>query len=281
MKLLKTFSIRYVDVTVSVRRLISNLSQVSYGVLPSTRDYKDKSYCIGYLHRYAACHAALVFDAVSDILDPSSSSDVLSAKLQKKSLNVMFLGAGPGNDFVGFLIALLGHHYHLFDLDVTVVDKISGWEAIFNETLESLKRGDCGKASSIFDEVNVTTTFISADLKDSDEWDENMRTKLATADVVFFVKTLSHIPDDDKLLILQNVVSFMKLDSHLIYIDYPYPYAVFASLRNQLRIVYQAWEMRYLLGHKDNAFGCSNIDSCGAVVKIFERYENGYSDLYF
>ncbi|GBN21655.1 hypothetical protein AVEN_130184-1, partial [Araneus ventricosus] len=142
-KLLRKFSIRHLDIITSVQHLISNYSQVSYGILPTEINYAKKSHCVGYLHRYAACHAALVFDAVSDIFDPSSS-DILSPKLHKKSMNVMFLGGGPGNDLVGFLTALYSHHHHLFDLDVTVVDKMSGWEDVFNETVENLRGVDCG-----------------------------------------------------------------------------------------------------------------------------------------
>ncbi|GBM56566.1 hypothetical protein AVEN_89560-1 [Araneus ventricosus] len=158
---------------------------------------------------------------------------------------------------------------------------MSGWEDVFNETVENLRGGDCGKAGSVFEELNITTTFIAVDLKDSEEWDEIMHTKLQNADILFFVKALSHIPDGDKLQVLRNVVTCMKLESHLIYIDYPYPYRVFSSLSNHLRTVYQAWEMRYFLGHKDYAFGCSNIASSRAVVKVFARYEDDYSSLYF
>ncbi|KAF8782514.1 hypothetical protein HNY73_012786 [Argiope bruennichi] len=203
-ELLQTFSIESWEVYYSVQNILRNYRYVRDGTLPTEIDYTKKSNCIGYLHRYAACHTALVFDAVTDIFN-SSFSDVLSPKLNKKSLNVMFLGGGPGNDFVGFLTALHDHHRHLFDLNVSIVDKDSGWEDIFNETMEILRQGQGGKAGSFFDEVNVITTFITADLKNAEEWDESLQIKLQNADIVFFVKVLSHIPDDDKPQVLQDV----------------------------------------------------------------------------
>ncbi|CAL1273284.1 unnamed protein product [Larinioides sclopetarius] len=272
-KLLKTFSVGYSEALNSVQHLMNTYRRVSCGNLPTEIDYTKKSNCIGYLQRYAACHAALVLDAISDIFD-SSSSHVLLSKLNKKSLNVMFLGGGPGNDFVGFLTALFSHHYHLFDLDVTVVDKMSGWEDVFSETVENLRGGDCGKASWFFEEVNIMTTFIAVDLKNIEEWNKNMKDKMQNADIVFFIKALSHIPDGDKLQVLQNVVTSMKLESHLIYIDYPYPNEVFSSLSGYLRAVYHSYKTRYNLVHKDSAFGFSNIDSCRAVAKLFQRCEN-------
>ncbi|GIY03977.1 uncharacterized protein CEXT_515461 [Caerostris extrusa] len=168
------------------------------------RLYK-KNNCLAYLHRYAICHAALVTEAVTDIFE-SSSSTILTSKLDKRKLNVMFLGGGPGNDFVGFLTALNGRCDRLFDLDVTIVDKMSGWEDIFTETVKELRKGEGSyeKVGSIFDEVNIFPTFIKADLSEYDAWTAEMKNKLKTADIVFLVKALSHVPDSHKRLILMQ-----------------------------------------------------------------------------
>ncbi|GFS89400.1 uncharacterized protein TNCV_1809351 [Trichonephila clavipes] len=201
LNLMGKFSVTDFQVTSSIKHLIDNYRQVSCGRLPSEIDYNDIKYCLGYLHRYAPCHTFLVAEVVSTILLESS---VLNDLLNKQTLNVVFLGGGPGNDFVGFLMAFHGKHEEIFDLDVTIVDKMSGWENVFNETILQLRQEACGKAGYVFDDVNVSSTFITADLKETGEWSDEMKTKLRNADVVFLVKALSHIPDEDKLNVIQR-----------------------------------------------------------------------------
>ncbi|GIY03975.1 uncharacterized protein CEXT_515441 [Caerostris extrusa] len=208
---MEKFSVTFPDVSISTRHLISNYRLVKKGRLPSEIDYTKKDICLAYLHRYAICHASLVAEVVIDIFE-SSSSSILTSKLDKRKLNVMFLGGGPGNDFVGFLTALNGRCDRLFDLDVTIVDKMSGWEDIFTETVKELRKGEGSyeKVGSIFDEVNVFPTFIEADLIRNDEWTYEMKNKLESADIVFLVKALSHI--SDKLPVLMNIVRPLKAE---------------------------------------------------------------------
>ncbi|KAF8782516.1 hypothetical protein HNY73_012788 [Argiope bruennichi] len=203
-ELMGKFSIGHLDIRSSLQYMISNHRRVVKGQLPSETDYCNISYCLGYLHRYAACHSVLISDSVSAILN-SSSSYVLNTKLSREQLNVMFLGGGPGNDFVGFLTALHSYRDYLLNLDVTVVDKMSGWEDVFNETVQKLKKSGYGKVYHIFDDVAITTSFISADLKNGDEWNTDMQSKLQRADIVFLVKILSHVPNDAKLDVLELV----------------------------------------------------------------------------
>ncbi|GIY00686.1 uncharacterized protein CDAR_517921 [Caerostris darwini] len=125
LELMVKFSVTFRGVRISVQDLISNYRRVTNDRLPSEIDYTKKGNCLAYLHRYATCHAALVAEAVTDILE-SSSSTILTSKLDNRALNVMFLGGGPGNDFVGFLTALYGRRDRLFYLNVTIVDKMSG-----------------------------------------------------------------------------------------------------------------------------------------------------------
>ncbi|GFS53686.1 uncharacterized protein NPIL_257481, partial [Nephila pilipes] len=236
--LMKKYSVAYFDVSSSIQYLINNYSLINKGWFPSEIDFNNTKYCLGYLHRFAACHTFLVSEAVSAILN---ESDVLTSPLSKQTLNVVFLGGGPGNDFVGFLTALHGKHEAICALDVTVVDKMSGWENVFNETVLKLRRGACGKAGYVFGDVIGSSTFITADLKETGGWSDEMESKLRNADIVFLVKVLSHIPNADRLDVLQNIINGTRKDSLLIYVDYPCPYGIFLYLMSSLRPVYESW----------------------------------------
>ncbi|CAL1273288.1 unnamed protein product [Larinioides sclopetarius] len=271
-RLMKKFSVEDFDVFISTYHLIRNYREIISGQLPTEIDFNDKATCLGYLHRYAACHTALVLEAVSSMFD--SPSNELFLKTYSKRLNVIFLGSGPGNDVLGFLIALYGNHERIVDLDVTVVDKMSGWKDMFTETIELFKRIKKPryiKDRNIFDDVNVSLSFVSADLTDSDEWSDELLDKLESADVVFFVKSLSHIPDSKKKKVLKNVIDCMEQESLLVYIDYPYPSRVFSCLSSSLRSVYRSPKEKYEFGYKYSKFGWDNNTFCHAVVRIFER----------
>ncbi|GIY58543.1 uncharacterized protein CDAR_607751 [Caerostris darwini] len=230
------YSVTFSDVTRSAQQVISNYRQIDNGELPSDIDYTKKDNCLAYLHRYALCHMALVTEAVTDIFE-SSSSTILTSKLGSKTLNVVFLGGGPGNDFVGFLTALNGRHDRLSDLDVTIVDKMSGWEDIFTETINKLRKDSYQKGGLVLDKVNVIPTFIEADLAKDDEWTDEMRRKLKNADIVFLVKVLSHMPDICKLFVLVNIVGCLKMGALLVYMDFPYPRSVFSFVSSHLKEV--------------------------------------------
>ncbi|XP_055934504.1 uncharacterized protein LOC129963930 isoform X1 [Argiope bruennichi] len=270
-ELMGKFSIGHLDIRSSLQYMISNHRRVVKGQLPSETDYCNISYCLGYLHRYAACHSVLISDSVSAILN-SSSSYVLNTKLSREQLNVMFLGGGPGNDFVGFLTALHSYRDYLLNLDVTVVDKMSGWEDVFNETVQKLKKSGYGKVYHIFDDVAITTSFISADLKNGDEWNTDMQSKLQRADIVFLVKILSHVPNDAKLDVLENIILHMKPGALLIFADSPYPSREFESVARRLRLVYKSRKKSYAMKAKKFKFGYHNITRCTAQVRIFERW---------
>ncbi|GBO24226.1 hypothetical protein AVEN_263028-1, partial [Araneus ventricosus] len=173
----QNFFVSSSDVRSSIRLLIDCYSLVNLGQLPLEIDFNSMQYCLGYLYRYGACHMALVLEAVSTMLE---SSHVLLSMLNKKKLNIIFLGGGPCNDLLGFLAALHGHH-NLWALDVTVVDKMPGWASVFTETVKRLKRGDFHLAG--FKHVNVTPSFITADLKEFYGWCDKMQNKLARSDV--------------------------------------------------------------------------------------------------
>ncbi|CAL1273286.1 unnamed protein product [Larinioides sclopetarius] len=212
----------------------------------------------------------MVSDSVSTILK-YSPSNVLSEKLSQDKLNVMFLGGGPGNDFVGFLTAFHSYHDHPLDLDVTVIDKMSGWEDVFNETVQKLKLSEYGKDYNFFNDINITTSFISSDLKNCDEWSTDMQNKMNTADLVFLVKVLSHVPNDEKLSVLQNIILHTKPGTFLIYVDSPYPERLFVSVAGSLRLVHESKKKRHNLKAKMLKFGYRNITRCKAEMRLFER----------
>ncbi|GFY48874.1 uncharacterized protein TNIN_494101 [Trichonephila inaurata madagascariensis] len=195
-------SVTPTNISDSIMNIMKNYASIQSGKLPEDIDYNDISNCLGYLHRYAACHTALVWVTLTTVFN-SSLSSVLTPKFSGNGLDVMFLGGGPGNDFVGFLNALYGKHKNLLYIYVTVVDRKTGWNNIFLKTIEKLKEGDYGPSSRIFEDVCVIPTFIDFDLKNSVEQNDNLKTKLQNASIVFLVKFLSHVSDNDKLLVLQ------------------------------------------------------------------------------
>ncbi|GFQ72005.1 uncharacterized protein TNCT_667501 [Trichonephila clavata] len=190
------------NISDSIQNIMINYRSIRRGKLPEDIDYNDVSNCLGYLYRYAACHTALVWVTLTKVFN-SSLSSVLTPKFSGNGLDVMFLGGGPGNDFVGFLNALYGKHKNLFYIYVTVVDRKTGWNNIFLKTIEKLKQGDYGPASRIFEDVCVIPTFIDFDLENSVEQNDTLKKKLQSASIVFLVKFLSHVSDKYKLLVLQ------------------------------------------------------------------------------
>ncbi|CAL1273285.1 unnamed protein product [Larinioides sclopetarius] len=158
--LMQNFFVSSSDVRGSIQLLICSYKLVNRGQLPLEIDFNCIQYCLGYMHRYGASHMALVFEAVSTIL---KKSIVFLSMMSKEKLNVVFLGGGPCNDLLGFLAALHGRH-NLLSLNVSVVDKMPGWKNIFMGTVDRLRRGDFGEAGRVFRDLNVTSSFISADL---------------------------------------------------------------------------------------------------------------------
>ncbi|PRD23100.1 UNVERIFIED_CONTAM: hypothetical protein NCL1_47306 [Trichonephila clavipes] len=257
------------NISDSIKKIMMNYRSIQRGKLPEDIDYNDISNCLGYLYRYAACHTALVWVTLTTVFN-SSMSSVLTPKFSGNGLEVVFLGGGPGNDFVGFLNALYGKHKNLFYIYVTVVDRKTGWNNIFLKTVEKLKQGDYGPASRIFEDVCVIPTFINFDLKNSVERNDMLKTKLQSASIVFLVKFLSHVSDNDKLLVLQNIVEFMKTGAILICIDCPHHSSVFSSVK-ELKSIYHAGNKQFSFNFRKERFGQSVINRCRASVSIFLR----------
>ncbi|GIY90085.1 hypothetical protein CDAR_231691 [Caerostris darwini] len=199
-KLLKKFSIKNADLEESVNHITRIYNSLKKGKLPEDIDYGEITNCLGYLHKYAPCHSALVCKCMVKVLI-SSSACVLTNIFQKASLDVVFLGSGPGNDFVGFMHALDEKCKIPSNINVTVVDKMSGWTEIFLESVQELKSSK--EVCKISEHINVIPSFMVHDLKQCIVHNEEMKMKMRNADIVFLVKVLSRIPHEYKLTVLK------------------------------------------------------------------------------
>ncbi|XP_015915759.1 uncharacterized protein [Parasteatoda tepidariorum] len=255
----------------AIKTLVYNYGRVTNGKTPEDLDYNKFSNCVGYLHRYAACHTALVHTVMLKIFHTSPPAAIRRMLALKDQLGLMCLGSGPGNDFVGVLSALYGKHYGLLNLDISVVDKMSGWQQIFVETEKRLRRGDCGNASNIFKEVAVSASFLQADLKNPSQWNAEFKRKLSNADIITLVKFLSVVPNADKLSVLKNIVVPMKPGAVIVLIDCPYPSSEFETLKNYLDCVYEATKEKFNFNFQVERFGYPNITTCRAVIRVFVR----------
>lgn len=190
--------------------------KVPYGIYPTQINYDNMHYCVGYLHRFAPCHAAMVQDAILKVLE-SPPLEITSKFTSKKTLNVVCLGSGPGNDLFGFLSAFHSQCMKLRGIDITVVDKGLGWRAVFNNTVRVLQEESHGNLSRLFREgPNIATSFIRADLEGY-VFPSALRAKLYTADVILLMKVLSQIPDVNRICVLK--VSFNYYKFQLEYLD--------------------------------------------------------------
>ncbi|GBN27106.1 hypothetical protein AVEN_104744-1 [Araneus ventricosus] len=269
---MKKYSVKEEDVANSVHHLMRHYSNIVAGALPVEIDYDAKSTCLGYLHRYAPCHTALVFEAMSSIL--KLNLPIVSSVLNSERVNITFLGSGPGNDMIGFFMSLFGYHQKIEHLDVTNVDKISNWEDAINDTIKLFKRiknPKFIKERSIFEVISVTSNFISTDLTKSDEWSDGFKDKLMNTDILFLVKLLSHIPNCEKQRVLQNVNSCLKTGCLVIFIDYPYTAKIFSTLQPKLRTKYISEKQKYNLEPVCYKFESHMIPSCQAEVRLLRR----------
>ncbi|GFT60770.1 uncharacterized protein NPIL_47651 [Nephila pilipes] len=265
----KEYSVTPNNISDSIKNIVQSYRNVKRGQLQKYIDYNDIRNCLGYLHRYATCHTALVWVTLTNVFN-SCLSSVLTSELSKNNLNVMFLGGGPGNDFFGFLNALYGKHESLINLYVTVVDRMTGWNDVFLKTVEKLKLGDYGPASKIFEDVCVIPSFIDFDLKMPVGLNYSLKMKLQSANIVFLVKFLSHISDNDKLIVVKNIVEYMGTGAILIFIDCPYLSSVFSAV-SELKLVYHADEKQFIFNSTKNRFGYAVNNKCRASTYIFTK----------
>lgn len=255
----------------SIAHLISNYGRVACGKTPQDLDYNDLNNCFGYLHRYSACHTALVRNVLKRVFHVSPPPAIKRMLCVKDSLHVISLGGGPGNDIVGFISALYGRHYGFLHITFTLVDQMAGWQEVFNQTVKMVRRGNYGNASALFKDCQVQETFLRADLTNKFSWKDNLQKRLENADIFLLVKVLSVVPDGQKALFLQNIVSTMKPGSLLIYIDTPFPQEAFATVGKWLDCVYQCHKEKFQYNYEVERFGYANITTCQAFVRVYVR----------
>ncbi|GIY32665.1 hypothetical protein CEXT_182621 [Caerostris extrusa] len=82
-KLLKKISIKNADLEKSVNHITKIYGSLKKGKLPEDIDYEEITNCLGYLHKYAPCHTALVCKCMDEVLN-SSSACVLTDIFQKQ-----------------------------------------------------------------------------------------------------------------------------------------------------------------------------------------------------
>ncbi|KAG8185598.1 hypothetical protein JTE90_023297 [Oedothorax gibbosus] len=263
--LMQDYCLNENTIKLALEDMIESYRNVQNGTIQTEIDFNNLNYTVGYLKRFALCHAAMVQEVILNILEAPPHE--LSSKLvRNQKLNLVCLGSGPGNDLVGFLSAFHCHFMKLTDLDITVVDRMSGWQVAFNRIIQLLKNEFHGNLSILFREgPNVTTSFIAEDLK-SDALCFDLKLKLRGADMILLVKSLSHVPNKHKLQFLKNIVTCMKSGTLLFYIDCPFPTATFTAM-SSLKSLYKTETQRYSF----KRFGRQNISSCQASTHIFVK----------
>ncbi|XP_054717527.1 uncharacterized protein LOC129226923 [Uloborus diversus] len=248
----------------AIHHLVSNYSKTNNGQTPQELDFNDLSNCVAYLHRYAACHAALMRSVLVRLFHICPPAQVRRMLSLKQNLKVLSMGGGPGSDAFGFISALYGRHYGLQSLDLFVLDSGSAWDVVLASSSQLLRRGSLGNASAIFSEVNTKVQFIHACIKGSE-----IKTLVQGMDVVLLAKVLSVVPDREKVSYLQNIVSSMKPGSLLIYVDCPFAKAAFQSQSELLEPIYTAEKSRFHFNYEVERFGFKNITTCQADVRAY------------
>ncbi|CAL1274014.1 unnamed protein product [Larinioides sclopetarius] len=261
------YSVQDNEIEKAIGCLVSCHRHMRCGRSPNYCDYNNICYCIGYLHQYASCHSCMVLTVIYELWR-SSRIEIFYLRI-KNTLDVTFIGSGPGNDFVGFLSAIHGMRGFVLNMNVTIVDKMQSWENVVLATDEKLRNGGCGKAGNVYKNVNVRISFLKSDITKSLVFDLPLQTNLKTTDVVFLVKMLSTVPDEDKRSALRDIAHNMKPGAILIFIDCPYP-AVLATFNSCLREIYQKMDNRYYCSSRTR-FGHTNISRCTADVKVFVK----------
>ncbi|KAG8179254.1 hypothetical protein JTE90_006154 [Oedothorax gibbosus] len=269
-ELIMSFGLDDNEVEDAIEVMNFNYRHVYKGQTPSVIDFNDKRNCVGYLHRFAPCHAALVKNEVASVLN---SCPEISSKLESKhELGIVCLGGGPGNDLVGLLGAFTGMYWKDCDRwDFTVVDQMGGWAEVFPITVKKFVRDKFEfKFLMEYEMLEISASFIVADLTNIRTWSREMKEKLRKADVMTTVKVLSNIPETHRLPVLENVVLHMKPGAILFFIDCPPPPQELFFRNPSLKIRHKTEVEEFDFIHKKFKFGCSNITTCRAATYVIE-----------
>ncbi|GFR30769.1 uncharacterized protein TNCT_621071, partial [Trichonephila clavata] len=100
--LIQCCGVRDNDLQSAIQRLVYNYSRIANGKTPEDLDYNYLSNCLGYLHRYAACHTALVLSVMIRMFHKCPPPEIRRLLALKNDLNLVCIGSGPGNDLLDF-----------------------------------------------------------------------------------------------------------------------------------------------------------------------------------
>ncbi|GIY99954.1 uncharacterized protein CEXT_558341 [Caerostris extrusa] len=107
-------------------------------------DFNKVAYRCAYLHKYAAFHAALAYEATSRALteNPLALHSTLQSVLSfKRPLKICSLGGGPGTDVIGVLSAL-HDKLDFFPTSAVVVDIMAEWKSTLSSVIRELRSGN-------------------------------------------------------------------------------------------------------------------------------------------
>ncbi|GFT60772.1 uncharacterized protein NPIL_47661 [Nephila pilipes] len=253
----------------AVERLLSINTHVRNNQTFQELDYNDIRNRIGYLRVLGPAHSFLVFEVMSKIFHDTTPTQIRKM-LREPSLNVLFLGCGPGNDFFGFLSALYGRHLGIHLLNVTLMDKKRGWESVFTAIKNRLSGfGDRARAARVYSDVKIQTSFVEGNICEI-ERNVEITEIIRRMDLIFMVKIMPYLPVDEKETILRNLASSMKIGAILAVIDCPIPFECFSNLESILRPFYTC-ECNNVYYPFNSEFDCPHICKCSADVKLFVR----------
>ncbi|KFM75723.1 hypothetical protein X975_15402, partial [Stegodyphus mimosarum] len=220
----------------------------------------------GYIHRYSSLGAGLARNRVLEAID---NCEALNCCLNFADINVISLGAGPGNDVIGFCSAFYERTVCL-TLNLTLVDSAKRWSSCFNITEFLTRERNFGNASNLFKETDVTTVYMRVDLPGNLVQDSKYFTALSEADIIIMQKLLSIIPLETKKSLIKSVAETMKEEAVLLFIDSPFPEYCFKDFD----IIYQSAIEEYIFPVSERKFGRSNaVFSTARLVVLMKKHE--------
>lgn len=143
-----------------------------------------------YLYRWGRLGAGL---ARFKILNAARNCKTLEEKLKKRNLNIICLGAGPGNDAIGFLSAL-SELYYPENLAITLVDKFKEWFFCTKLTDVFIKEDNFVKVSELCKKTKVELFYIDTDIERKQApKNEDYLQDLSKADAIIICRMITNI----------------------------------------------------------------------------------------
>ncbi|GFT22529.1 uncharacterized protein NPIL_603161 [Nephila pilipes] len=189
-----------------------------------------------YFYRFSPISAGL---ARNRMLQAIRNSEEFRMFLKRPSLEVLSIGSGPGSDLIG-LCSVLYEKGDFQKLNLTLVDNNKHWKSLFESMIQVTREGVYGNASSLFNDKEISSSFIWATALRTDDYLEALR----KADIVWMKGLLSILrTDSSRHTVINDVASSMRARSLLVVIDSP-SYLNFENVQ-MLRQVYSMEERKY------------------------------------